>query len=192
MSHARKLVAFCVAMLALAAMSHVLAQPKVGEAEPDKSDWTLSAPRVGEMPERTLLHTTFETTFDQMNKVGPIIEELIKAAGENHIDADGYIMFIYKGVQMDKTKPFNLTIGLVVPSDTKPAGKYEVTNLPPFKCASALYNGGLATIGEAYQKHYPALIAAGNMPTDESRELYLYWEGEQSNNNVVWLQAGIQ
>ena len=111
---------------------------------------------------------------------------------ENHINARGYVMFIYKGVQPDRTKPFKLTIGLVVPGDTQAAGKYEVTKLPAFKCASALYNGGFATLDEAYRKHYGALIASGNMPTDESRELYLYWQGEQSNNNVIWLQAGIQ
>jgi len=192
MFHAKKIVATCVALAALLAMSRALAQPKVGQADADKTEWTLSPPRPNEMPEVTLLHTTFETTFEQMNQVGKIVEELIKTAGDNHIDAQGYVMFIYKGVQQDRTKPFELTIGLVVPAGTNPAGDYKVTTLAPFKCVTALYNGGLATIPEAYGKHYGALMAAGHMPTDEARELYLYWEGEQSSNNVIWLQAGIQ
>lgn len=181
-----------ILLLAGVIVSTTIAQPKVAGNEPDKPEWTLSSPRVNEMPEVTLLHTTFETTFDQMNKVGPIIQELFKTAGDNGLNAEGYVLFIYKGVQQDRTKPFELTIGLVVPAGTNPAGDYKVSTLPPFRCASALYNGGLATMGEAYGKHYGALVAEGHTPTDEARELYLYWESEQSTNNVIWLLAGIQ
>jgi len=184
------LVAAVVVAVSLA--SRTLAEPKEGNTPPDKGDWTLSSLRVHEMPECTYLHTTFETTFEQLAQITPIIEDLIKTVADNHIMAEGYVMMIYKGVGPDRSKPFELSIGVVVPADTKPVGKYEIKRLEKFKTASALFNGGFESLGFAYQKHYGDVMAAGHMPTDETRELHLYFEGETSGNNVVWIQAGIQ
>lgn len=183
-----------VALVGVGVTSVSLAEPK--EAAPgapaDDGNWTSSPARVGTAPEITLLETTYETTFAEMDKVGGEIDGLLQAVKEGGIDADGYIIFVYKGVQQDMTKPFKLTIGIPVPKDTKPTGKFEVTTLPAFKNVSTLYNGSLTNLPSAYKKHYGEVVGGGHMPTDEARELYLYWEGPQSNNNVVWIQAGVQ
>lgn len=194
----RYLKSVAVAAIAIASAGIVasksFAEPKEAPNAPAAGvvEGTQSPLRVGTAPSMTLMHKTYETTFAEMQNVLPVIEQLIKTVNENHVNADGYIVFIYKGVQPDKTKPFMLTIGIPVPKGTAPAGEFEVAELPPFKNASTLYNGGLPGIEGVYTKHYGELIRAGHVPTDEARELYLYWEGEQSSNNVVWIQAGIQ
>lgn len=162
----------------------------------DKGDWTISPPRAITVPGVSFFCTTFTATFDEMDRVGPELDELFKTVREANIDLfgeqTGYVNFIYKGVQADRTKPFQLSIGITVPRGTQAVGKYEVKDLADFKCAAGVFNGPLSSLPAAYQKHYGDLMAAGNMPTDEVREVYLYWEGFDSANNVVWIQAGVQ
>lgn len=165
-------------------------------AAQDRGDWTISPPRAITVPGVSYFHASFTTTLDEMERVGPELEELFKTIREADIDLfaeqSGYVTFVYKGVQADRSKPFQLSIGITVPRGTQAVGKYEVKDLPDFKCAAAAYNGPLSSLPAAYQKHYGDLMAAGHMPTDEVREVYLYWEGFDSANNVVWIQAGIQ
>ena len=188
-------LALLTAVLIVGLVVH--AQQKDPNAPADRPDWTISPLRVITAPAVTYFHTTFTTTFAEMNKIHPELEAMFKSIKEQNIDwfADdraGQVMFIYKGVGPDRSQPFELSIGMTVPAGTKAAGKYKVSELPEFRCAAGLYNGGLQTIPAAYQKHYTDVFAAGHTPTDESREVYLYWDGEQGTNSVIWIQAGIQ
>jgi predicted transcriptional regulator YdeE len=161
-------------------------------AQAKQDDWTISPSRVIDAPAMTLFSITYETTFAQMNRVAGDIDDLFKALASAGLKSEGRVVLIYKGAQQDRSKPFTLTVGVVVPAGTKPVAKYRVTDLPAFHCAATLFNGGLTSIGAAYQKHYTELFADGQQPTDESREVYLHWEGSESNNNVVWIQAGVR
>lgn len=163
----------------------------------DRGDWTISPPRPLTLPASHYFHTTFQMTFAEMDRVRPEIEELTKALKEAEVDlfADGagYMMFTYKGVDpQNPAKPFQMTVGVLVAPGTKAVGKYQVKELPPYKCVAGVFNGPLSSLSAAYGKHYGELMAAGHVPTDESREMFLYWDGEESQNNVVWLLAGVQ
>jgi effector-binding domain-containing protein len=191
------LLAFAIVAAMFARHPSIAQQQPDPNAPPDQADWTCSNLRLVTVPKSTYFHTTFTTTFAEMDKVSPMVEEMFKTLKEQSIDwfsdeRAGYVTFIYKGVQQDRTQPFELSIGMTVPAGTKPVGKYEVRELDEFRSATALYNGPLQSMGNAYQKLFTDLFAAGHTPTDEVREVYLYWEGVQSNNNVVWIQAGLQ
>jgi hypothetical protein len=197
-------VSAAVAIVSILFVARTWAEPK--EAAPakqppgaaaDKGDWTISPPRPLTLPAAHYFHTTFDITFAEMDRIRTEIEELTKALREANVDlfADGagYMMFTYKGVDpQNPGKPFKMSIGLLVAPGTKAVGKYEVKELPPFKCVGGVFNGPLSSIPAAYAKHYGELVGGGSMPTDESRELFLYWEGEESQNNVVWILAGVQ
>ena len=64
-----------------------------------------------------------------------------------------------------------------------------VRQLEPIRCASALFSGPIAQIGVAYSQIFPSIIQQGLTPSDEVREMHLYWEGAESRNNVVMIQA---
>jgi hypothetical protein len=49
----------------------------------------------------------------------------------------------------------------------------------------------LSQIGEAWQK-FVAIAQTKGEPTEESRELYLYWEGHDSPNNIIELEMGLK
>ena len=191
----------CVLTLAGLLRHTVAQQPQPPANDPnapaEQADFTISPMRIVTVPKSTYFHTTFTTTFAEMDKVAPAVEEMFKTLKEQKIDwfgddRAGYVTFVYKGVQQDRTQPFELSIGITVPADTKPVGKYQVRELEEFRCAAAVFNGGLQSMGGAYQKLFTELFQAGHTPSGESREVYLYWEGEQSKNNVVWIQAGLQ
>ena len=60
------------------------------------------------------------------------------------------------------------------------------------QCATILYVGPATHIGDAWQALYRSVRDEGLTPTDEERELYLYWEGVESPNNIVQVQLGIK
>lgn len=171
------------------------AEPREGPAPvaAARADWTLSPMRVITAPGMHLFEHRFETTFDDMGQIIMAeVDELLQTVSENDVPAAGQVVFRYIGVGPDRAKPFTLCLGVPVPADTKPAGKYQVVPLEPFRAASALYNGSVDTIPMAYGKLVPEMIAAGHVPSEEAREVYLYWEGRESANNVVWIQMGMR
>ena len=49
----------------------------------------------------------------------------------------------------------------------------------------------LIGLGAAYGKLYGEIARRGLQPTDVSREVYLYWEDQGSDNNVIQIQADL-
>jgi effector-binding domain-containing protein len=62
---------------------------------------------------------------------------------------------------------------------------------PAMKCATLIYRGSVAHLKEAFGKLYHEIDARGLTPSGVSREVYLYWEGVDSPNNVIQLRAGL-
>jgi hypothetical protein len=52
--------------------------------------------------------------------------------------------------------------------------------------------GPVTRLGEAWQAIYRAVHARGLSPTEDERELTLYWESPESANNVFQVQLGVE
>jgi hypothetical protein len=153
--------------------------------------YTLGEVRNITFPSVQYISGSAQTTFDKMMEViGKYMPMLTKGADEGTIRPMGCGMFVYKGMTEDMSKPFTLEIGWIVSDKTKDQGELKVRKTEPFKCATILYTGPVATIGKAYEKLMPAVDPAKR--TGESRELYLYWEGPESTNNIVQIQIGVK
>lgn len=136
----------------------------------------------------TYFYKSSETDFDGIKEtVAKIIPELHKALAEGKIDVRGPMVFIYHGITLDPKAKFKLEIGMPVDEGTKPAGDFQVRDVPEYRCASVLYTGPLMGIGGAFEKLYSD---APPKMTDEAREMYLYFEGPESPNNVVHVSLG--
>ena len=149
--------------------------------------------QVGEMREQTMAGYSFcyLSTEASVKTIGPAVGKLMpqldKAMRDGTIKPSGPVVFIYRGT----AESFTLEVGVVVATDTKAAGDFQVRTLPPFHCAAILYSGPVASLSRAYQELMPQVFQAFQ-PTSDWREVYLYWEGEQSPNNVVQIQMGIR
>jgi hypothetical protein len=93
---------------------------------------------------------------------------------------------------MEPDKAFKLQIGFPVkPGAAAPAGA-KVRKLDSIRAATVVYTGSLQNIGQAVTQFYSDVAAAGLKPTGEYRESYVYWEGPESTNNVIIIQAAVK
>ncbi|HRK29761.1 MAG TPA: GyrI-like domain-containing protein [Tepidisphaeraceae bacterium] len=181
-----------IALLGLVVASRTFAEPKEGPAAVAEGESVTSAMRVQEMGPLNFFHTTVTMTFEKMDGVAQIIGEMEAAIKEKKITAGGTVIFVYQGAAPDPTKEFELSIGMHVEAGTEGFDKWKVTELPSFKAATVMHSGPVKTISTAYQKIFPEIFAKGLQPTGENREFYLYWEGEESANNIMLVQVGVQ
>lgn len=172
----------------------VLLCPRDASAQ-EKDD----APAIGELiiqtiPPKHYVFGSLDTDFKSMGEpVGKTLTVLGEGAKEKKLALYGPVLHYYYGApHRTPDKPFKMETGFFVPEGTEAVGLLKVRELPKFKCASILYVGSATRIGDAWQELYRSLRAKGLTPTDEERELYLYWEGVDSPNNIVQVQVGVK
>jgi hypothetical protein len=162
---------------------------RAGESDP----FTLSPMRIAQLKESVYLYTTAETTLNDMGAIiNPALDNLAGAMARGAFMPSGGPVIVYQGSGSDRAKPFKLEVGYPAQGDTKPVDGFDVGKLDSVRAATAVYTGPIRLIGRAYGKLYPQLIAAGHTPSDTRRERYLYWESEDSPNNVVLIEILLQ
>ena len=155
--------------------------------------FSVSAMRIRKLESQHYCYVPVRTSFQDMAEpTTRILADLGGAAKAGSIHPTGPALFIYHDASEDAAKPFDLEVGFSVsPSDTPPA-RFRLRQLPAFDCATVTYRGPMRSIGKAYEKLIPQIIAAGHVPSAETRESYLAWQGPDSPNNVVEIEVGIE
>jgi DNA gyrase inhibitor GyrI len=175
------------ALLLLGGANRASAQEAAGE------------PIIGEMfletiPVRHYLSASFETDFAAMGP--PLVEKLtamMEGAREEKVSLLGGTVHVYHGApHRTPDMTFRMETGFFVWEGAPPVGEFDVRELPELRCASLLYVGPVTRLGEAWQAIYRAVNARGLTPTEDERELTLYWEGAESPNNVFQVQLGVE
>jgi effector-binding domain-containing protein len=177
----------------LALMATCLAAEEPKKAPEAKPEFVISELRVQTLPGRTYLYAERETTIPKVGQAfAEVVPAIVKVAEEGKARITGPLVSVATGATGDPDTPFKLQIGFFVADDTKPVADFKVKKLADFRCATVLFTGPVAKTGQAYQKLFESLTAAGHVPTGETREYCLYWESAESPNNVVLIQAGIK
>ncbi len=154
------------------------------------AEFTIGEMHLQTTPAMTCISGSAQTTFEKMMEVINKYMPMIKAAdAEGKIHPAGPGMFVYRDMK-DMTQPFTLDIGWVVAADSKDVGELKVRKLEAFKCATVLFTGPVNHLGNAYGKLIGQMATANLTPGTETREMYLYFEGVDSPNNVVQIQVG--
>jgi len=158
------------------------------------ADHLITPMRIQQFPAVTVLCGQARATLGELTGA---IEQLMPAVQrelrDNHLEVTGPPIFVYRGMVPDPTQPFTLEIGFPVSQETRAANKsFTVKKLEALRCATVLFSGPVGRMGEAHQALFGAIFAAGRQPAGEVREMYLYWEGPQSPNNVVLIQAEVR
>jgi len=173
-----------------------LAMPSVIRADPPAAAPPGSA-NVGDVRVQNLKAYTyaFVSTQTSLNKLQDAIAELMPridaAMDSGALRPIGGVVFTYHGATQDPTKPFTLDIGVMVKDgNAKPDG-IQLIKVGPLYCATVIYTGPAAQLGQAYGKLYGEIGRHGWQASDVSREVYLYWEGAESVNNVIQVQADL-
>ena len=67
-------------------------------------------------------------------------------------------------------------------------GEFEYFTTAPVKCACAIHNGSMKTIGAAWDALTHATQGGKQEFTNECREVYLVWKDFDSADNITELQ----
>src|SRR5271170_3331338 len=107
----------------------------------------------------------YVSTQTSMNKLQDAIAQLMPRidAGidSGALRPTGPYVFTYHGASQDPNKPFTLDIGVIVKdSNAKPNGIQLIKVQPPH-CATVVYTGPAAQLGQAYGKLYGELGRRG-------------------------------
>jgi effector-binding domain-containing protein len=149
--------------------------------------------RYVEAPAITCYQFSMRTTLTKMREtIGARVDQALADMTKAGVVATGPAQFFYRGATGEPDREFDLSVGWPVAAGAKPSGEYTVKALPPFKCAMLIYGGALADIGPVYEKLFAQLAADGKEPTGETREIYAYWVGPDSQLNVIVIQAGVK
>ena len=89
--------------------------------------------------------------------------------------------------------PFDLEIGLPLrDSPAAATGWISPANPAGISLRSVIYRGPMKLLPKAYARLIPEMIAAGLVPSVETRESYVVWESPDSPKNVVQIEVGIR
>ena len=126
-----------------------------------------------------------------MQDIGTLPEELLQDMQNQDVVADGPMIFVYRGCS-DCEQPFDLDITQPVASSDNYKGKYEAKTLEPFKCVERTYNGSMHEMSaKGYEPFMADVEKSGLNLSDQCREIYTFYEGPDSDNNITEIQLGI-
>ena len=153
----------------------------------------LTEMRVKEIAERQYLCAKKELKLAEIHEFAiTTIKQLMEKATELKLMQGGPILFTYFNFRGDPDQKFALEIGVpIFANEPASAGEFYVRKVPKMKCAAAVFQGSLNQMGEAWHK-FAATAQTKGEPLEESRELYLYWEGHDSPNNIIELQMRLK
>lgn len=89
-------------------------------------------------------------------------------------------------------RAYDVHVGYAFQEEVSPRGGAQVRYVEPTLCASLLVWGTLDDILESYGTLMAFVEAKGLRNVEGWREWYLYWEGDQSHNNVTLVQHVVE
>jgi effector-binding domain-containing protein len=200
-----------VALVLLAALATVLAataraqedvaerQPaERGAAEEPAADangaWSIGEMRVQEFDALPYAYVSAETTLAGLAETIPqLIDRLESAMASGGMDTVGPVVFVYHGFGGEANRSFKLDVGVLAEKvEGKNAPDMTFGTLEPLEVATIIYTGPVTQLQGAYQKLFGQIAEEKLVPSGVVREFYLYWEGPDSENNVVQIQAGLK
>jgi effector-binding domain-containing protein len=146
--------------------------------------------RVQSLKGYTYAFVSTDTTLNTLqDAIGVLIPKLESAMDAGQLRVEGPAVFTYHSATMDRDKKFTLDVGIIVKDGSTAPPGFTIAVVPAATNATVLYTGNVQGMPPAYGKLYGEMARQGLQPTDVSREVYLYWEGTESPNNVVQLRA---
>jgi hypothetical protein len=184
----RRFIVFSV-IAVLSSASALSAQSLPG----DKGGFTLSPARTSTMKSTTFLYVSMETTnADLGSVVTALMMQFDDSMKSGLFLPTGGPVFEYHQSMGDQNKPFTLRVGYPVADGTKAFGGFQVGKLTPKKAATAIFVGRASSLGQAYQKLYTEIAVAGLTPGDVRRERFLFYEDQQSANNIMQIEIELK
>ena len=150
--------------------------------------------RVKRVPPRTFLCTKQQLKIEEVpDFIRRSVKPLSQAAMDLKVGPAGPTVTSYLGYRGDPSQSFTAELAIpALQSAAQYKGPFYFRSAPEFKCASMIFQGSIKDIGSAWRSLVEQATEGDLKPTGNSREVYLCWEGEDSDSNVVELQLGVE
>ena len=83
---------------------------------------------------------------------------------------------------------YDIQVGYAISKEIPVEGEAKVRYVPPTLCGSLVACGDVEVYASSYGPLLDFIDSQGYLPVEGFRETCLYWEGEKSKNNIVWIQ----
>lgn len=142
-------------------------------------------------PPQQVLYGTYTTTLNTIQEhVGTTPLDIYSTAAQHQLLPAGPQQWIYTGMTTDRDAAFTLEIALPVNGTATP-DKYNIKELPQFKCAATIHKGSWDNLGSIYEQLIGQILQQGLQMTGIFREMYVVVDMAKPENNVTEVQAGI-
>ncbi|NPV08612.1 MAG: hypothetical protein HPY83_11720 [Anaerolineae bacterium] len=149
-------------------------------------EYSVSEPRVSIMRGFRHFYVSGRASMPRIEEAaGGLIDRLYAAYGRARHGVQLPAILILSYGMPDETGEFDLTAGLNVTPVTEAVGEAQVEEVSDSRCASVLLRGRLRDLKEAHEALNAFVQDKGLQYGPGFREWYLYWEGEDSANNVT-------
>jgi hypothetical protein len=160
---------------------------KSGWAEPN---FIIGEPRVQKVAGFTYLYV--EQKHVEESRVGASLDPLFEKIHAAYKLGLGEFTMLPSLIMFtdipDQPRWYDVQVGFSVPGGTPPYGEAHVRDVEPTLIASIVVLGNLESVVKSYGPLLEFIKAKGLKDIVGWREWYLYWEGEESMNNVTWVQ----
>jgi DNA gyrase inhibitor GyrI len=185
----KRILIFSAAILAVILQCAVQADPPLAAAPAPTS---ISDVRVQNLKGYTYAFVSTQTSLNKLqDAIAKLIPKIDAAVDSGALRVMGPYIFTYHGATTDPNKQFTLDIGVMVKDENPKPDGIEQIKIGPLHCATVIYTGAAGQLPKAYEKLYGDIGRRGLQPTDVCREVYFYWEGPDSINNVIQVQADL-
>ena len=190
----RQITISLLAVATAASVAFAGEEPKAAAKVPDPP-FIISQVRIQDSKGFDYFYVSGSAKMEQMPVVmGQLMGKLEAAIKKGKVVDIGGPVAIYT---MTKTMtkpdtPISIQVGAPTEGEAKPVGDAKVRKVEGKRTASLIYVGPLTSIAQAYQVLEKAIKDKGLTAGGEWREFYLYWEGQDSANNVYMLQATVK
>jgi DNA gyrase inhibitor GyrI len=157
--------------------------------DPVAPAFTLSPMRIADLKAMPFLFKSLHGTYQQ---IGPTAAELNKTIHAKNVAATGGLVMVFKNPSPDPTAQISMDIGVPVAEGTKAPDGYEVGTLESVHSATAVFTGNAKDLSSGIMQLITQIKKSGNDMVGPIRQRFLYWEGEDSENNVVLIEIPLQ
>jgi hypothetical protein len=151
--------------------------------------YTLAAMQPAKLKATTIVFQTIHTALNaQGDLIRQSINDLYAKLKTAHIAPIGGPIMIFKSLPQDPSVAVDIDIAIPVPDDTAAPEGTQMRPLPSVPSMTAIYQGSTTALNRGYTDFFEQLQGFGKIPAGELRQRTLYFESENSPNNVILIE----
>jgi effector-binding domain-containing protein len=133
-----------------------------------------------------------DTSVNELYKFLSVGQELFKEAVTHNLSVTGPVHWHYFGFTGDPNQIFQLEIAIPVGEILDAYdGKFHFKRTQPFKCLSAVHDGGWLDLPVSYGKAFGYLKENNLQPLGVNREVYINADFKNPESNITEIQIGL-